>query len=91
MHNDSERLLVTVQHLRRYLARDRHACGSFDEVCEQWLPRELFPPEPGLVQQALNVLANAGEVVVTHEDDRIRYASREHVLSSRPPIVIRSG
>lgn len=72
MSNHAEMLLSTVQNLRGYLVGHPHARGDIATIRYTWLPGELFPPEERMVQQAVNVLVNSGELVgVTEADTRV--------------------
>lgn len=68
MTNENEQLLNTVQQLRRYVRENPIATASLEQVRWDWLPGELFPPDEVLVSKALNVLINAGELVMREHD-----------------------
>ena len=78
MVNQAEILLSTVQHLRRYLSQHPRARGDLTTIQQRWLPGELFPPEPAVLTQALNVLINAGELHVTQDNNPV-YSVRKSV------------
>lgn len=74
IRDQSERMLATVQELRDHLQNFPEAQASFDSIRRYWLQSQLFPPDPMVLYQAINVLINAGELeLVRRADGQTQY------------------